>query len=270
MTIELDWYKPDQESVYRATQFIDSGFLYIKELSLIEKKGSIDKITALVELLEHHHLNTLSHTFEDVFLATTLIVDYVGKAKGALPFIEEVFLGALLHDIGKTAVPQKILNSDKTNLPPEEKQILDLHSQFGSEILKRVGIGRRGYFCDEHHVGNSNSIEFSEKDINNRHPLTEFVSMADTLSGMMDPRRQYHDGRPKTAEEVTKAIHLKHKNGKLSNEIMDSFERVFADKNMFPPFFSTEKFGRNSIFMELIDKYRLGDILRSSMQKRKN
>ena len=186
-----------------------------------------------------------------------------------MPFIEEVFLGALLHDIGKTAVPKAILNSNKKNLLPEEKEILDLHSQFGSDILKRVDLDRLSYYCDEHHIGNSNNRTFTEEDINNRHPLTEFVSMADVISGMMDPRRYYHNGQPKIAEEVMEVIYLKNKNGKFSDEIMESFQRTIVDKKRFPPFFGTEVFERSNTFMRLIDKYKLGDTVRRSMQRRK-
>lgn len=266
---EYLWYQPDAESQEKASIYIDVNYSYKRELMVLKEMDFIDKITALMELMERHHANTLSHTFENAFLATLLIVDYFKGSKGALPFVEEVFLGALLHDIGKSAVPKSILDSNKSKLPVEKKEILDLHSQFGSEILRRADLSRFAYFCDEHHIGNSNSRVFTEDEINNRHPLTEFVSMADVISGMMDPRRHYHNGQPKTAEQVMEVIYLKHKNGKFSDEIMDSFQRTIVNKKRFPPFFGTEVFESNKTFMGLIDKYKLGDTVRRSMQRRK-
>ena len=42
--------------------------------------------------------------------------------------------GALLHDIGKTAIPLKILNKPST-LSHEEREIIDMHSAIGYEMV---------------------------------------------------------------------------------------------------------------------------------------
>jgi HD-GYP domain-containing protein (c-di-GMP phosphodiesterase class II) len=51
--------------------------------------------------------------------------------------IEEVGLGAILHDIGKVYIPTEILNkSDK--LTPEEYELVKLHCQSGFDTLRKI------------------------------------------------------------------------------------------------------------------------------------
>ena len=45
----------------------------------------------------------------------------------------------MLHDYGKVLIPKEILNK-KGALTPEEKQIMELHSEFGYELLKQQGV----------------------------------------------------------------------------------------------------------------------------------
>lgn len=277
---EIHWYQPDRERVSKASKWIAKNYPYNEELKVIKKMRLVNKIPALMELHERNHPNTLSHTFEDAFLATSLAFDYfVHLARKIrlsdqetvrlfMPKVEEIFLGALIHDIGKTAISSSIIDN-KDILSDKEKEFLNLHSQLGSDILKRVKLGDIAYFCDEHHIGNSNSVIFTESELNSRHPLTEFVMTADVISGSMDPRRLYNK-QPKTAMEVIDMINRKHASGKLSDGLTESFKRVVVDQNMFPPFFGTKIFGKSPVFMRLIKKYNLGDILNRNMVKREN
>ncbi len=47
--------------------------------------------------------------------------------------------GAILHDIGKVLIPDKILNKP-SNLTPQEHKIMDLHSELGYELLKNSDV----------------------------------------------------------------------------------------------------------------------------------
>ena len=48
---------------------------------------------------------------------------------------------ALLHDYGKVLIPQKILNKEGS-LDENEKEIMQLHSTFGYELLKQQGVSK--------------------------------------------------------------------------------------------------------------------------------
>ncbi len=61
-------------------------------------------------------------------------------------FIQNLFQGAILHDIGKVAVPDEILNK-KTPLTPEEESLLRLHTRRGGEVINTMmeGIQNSGF-----------------------------------------------------------------------------------------------------------------------------
>ncbi|MGM0641750.1 MAG: HD-GYP domain-containing protein [Thermotogota bacterium] len=48
---------------------------------------------------------------------------------------EKIYIGALVHDVGKSLIPKKIL-SKPTNLDPEEMRIIQKHSELGLKIVK--------------------------------------------------------------------------------------------------------------------------------------
>lgn len=52
-------------------------------------------------------------------------------------FIQNIFQGAILHDIGKVAVPDEILVK-KTALSPEEEALLRLHTRKGGDVIRTM------------------------------------------------------------------------------------------------------------------------------------
>jgi diguanylate cyclase (GGDEF)-like protein/putative nucleotidyltransferase with HDIG domain len=65
--------------------------------------------------------------------------------------IEELRQAALLHDLGKLGVPERILNKP-ASLSPEEWRIMQDHAALGEQILSRIsGFGRVGRIVGEHH-----------------------------------------------------------------------------------------------------------------------
>ena len=292
-THENNWYTPELKKRLQASIHINLGkYPYRRELAAVKKLTHRDKVSALLELVDHHHPQTLSHIFEVAFIATSVAYDYfvsLGRKTGYsderiisefMPKVEEVFIGSLLHDIGKTAVPINILSStkrvlhkndnkhltDKEKLWEREKGILNLHSQFGSVILNKVGFGHLGYICDQHHIGNSNSAVFHPDDIHRRYPLTEFTALADTVSGMRDKRRSYIRNEA-TISRVIDVVYQKLNNEKLSPGVVEAFRRVIIEQNKFPPYYKPEDFLSNMLFRGFMEKYRLTDLLKRNLSK---
>jgi diguanylate cyclase (GGDEF)-like protein/putative nucleotidyltransferase with HDIG domain len=54
--------------------------------------------------------------------------------------VKGVAVAALLHDIGKLAVPEHILNKP-TTLTPEERKLIQMHPSVGAEIIEAVDFG---------------------------------------------------------------------------------------------------------------------------------
>lgn len=260
------WYKPPSEVYEKAYKYFETSCQYREELSEISRLTLEKRVEKLLSILERHHPNTLSHVFEVALVSTSLVTNYFkGSIEEALPFIEEVFVGTLLHDIGKIVVPRKILNSDKSQLSPEDKETLNLHSQLGSVVLESVGLERYRYFCDEHHIGNNNNGAFKNDDIDLRHPLTEFVGIADALCGQMDPRRNRGGKPPKSIHEVLGRF--RESRSSFSDETFASFNEVVL-RVLIPPFPSTVPFERNKIFMELAGKYGITGMIQRNVEKR--
>ncbi|OQY66936.1 hypothetical protein B6D29_02375 [Microgenomates bacterium UTCPR1] len=261
------WYQPQPQVYERAYNYFKKSCQYRNELLEISRLTLEKRVEKLLLILEKHNPDTLAHVFKVALVATSLVMNYFrGSIEEALPFIEEVFVGALLHDIGKIVVPRKILNSDKSQLLPEDKETLNLHSQLGSVVLESVGLERYRYFCDEHHIGNNNNGAFEVKDIRLRHPLTEFVGIADALCGQMDPRRNRGGKPPKSIHEVLGRF--RESRSSFSDETFASFNEVVL-RVLIPPFPSTVPFERNKIFMELAGKYGITGMIQRNVERRK-
>jgi len=71
-----------------------------------------------------------------------LLAEQLGRHSAYAPFIDDDFLlniyeAALLHDIGRTALPQDILTKPN-GLTPEERKLVESHTVVGREICRAV------------------------------------------------------------------------------------------------------------------------------------
>lgn len=104
---------------------------------------------------------------------------------------------ALLHDIGKALIPSVILNKP-SKLTDVERNIVDMHAELGSEILKTTNIDPKVIEQVElHHMGYADS-----KKINNI--SAQILSACDVDSALRE-KRPYKDQFP---EEKVKEIML--------------------------------------------------------------
>ncbi len=90
-------------------------------------------VAELVDALRSHHTGTAEHSNR---LATSC--RSVGEELGlAADDLFELELVAILHDIGKLAVPAEILDLDRP-LNPEERAVVRAHTIRGAEILAEI------------------------------------------------------------------------------------------------------------------------------------
>ena len=92
--------------------------------------------TALVlgDVIEYDDAYTGEHTYGVVRLAQ-LVAARLGLDAGQLRNVE---FGALLHDIGKIAVPKQIINKPGP-LSPDEWEVVKTHTVEGERMLDRIG-----------------------------------------------------------------------------------------------------------------------------------
>lgn len=96
------------------------------------RRNSAAALTSLTRALEVRHKETAGHSNRAIDLTIALAKQCGIKSKDRLRQIRE---GALLHDIGKIAVPDTILLKNG-ELTPEEWEIIKTHPRIGFELLQ--------------------------------------------------------------------------------------------------------------------------------------
>jgi HD-GYP domain-containing protein (c-di-GMP phosphodiesterase class II) len=112
-------------------------------------REALSRPAVVVHLLD---LRSLSAYEPQHALQTLLLSGLIGRAMG-LPEAElfTLGLGAFLHDIGKVAVPSRILDKPG-HLEPEEWSVIRRHPLFGGEILgEQGGVWREAARAALHH-----------------------------------------------------------------------------------------------------------------------
>ncbi|MFB9516367.1 HD-GYP domain-containing protein [Streptomyces purpureus] len=91
-------------------------------------------IRALVQAVDLKDRYTRGHS-ERVGRASVLIARELGMDEGRL---EVLRFAGILHDVGKLGVPTRVLRKDGP-LTPEERRIIQLHPEYGHEIVRGIG-----------------------------------------------------------------------------------------------------------------------------------
>jgi diguanylate cyclase (GGDEF)-like protein/putative nucleotidyltransferase with HDIG domain len=91
----------------------------------------LDTVTSLAFAIDAKDHYTQGHS-QKVSAYAALIAEAMGMTEGE---VEEIRLGAVLHDIGKVGIPETILNKSGP-LNPEEWETMKSHVQFGAKILE--------------------------------------------------------------------------------------------------------------------------------------
>jgi putative nucleotidyltransferase with HDIG domain len=103
--------------------------------------------------------------------------------------LEEITLAGALHDIGKSQIPQEILNKPNL-LTPNEFEIMKMHTTRGYEILKKSGNYSENIMLAvlQHHErmdGKGYPLGLRGKEI---HPFARIVAIADIYHAMTSDR----------------------------------------------------------------------------------
>lgn len=177
----------------------------------------------LEKLLSNHHPETLSHSQR---------VSYAAKRMGEkIDFsdeeIQQLAIGGLLHDIGKTSIPLSVLNK-ASSLTAEERDTMEYHPQAGFTLIKPhdVVVALISLY---HHTNQANSYPSLPELENPRIALmAEIVSCADKTDALLSARA-YKD--PWEAEEARTALNSGFYDPKLVNlaiEVHTSFNQILA------------------------------------------
>lgn len=157
--------------------------------------------TVLVGLasIKEYDEYTFSHSV-NVSVLSMLIADRIGLRKSE---VAQVGVAALLHDIGKTHVPQEVLNKPDS-LDAGEWDMMERHPMLGAIELSRVRSLRA--VVDPLLVALQHHVQFDAKGYPRKpgpweiHPFVKIVSVADVYDAMTTPRiYREHVLRPDSA-----------------------------------------------------------------------
>lgn len=123
---------------------------------------------------------------------------------------------AMLHDYGKVLIPNKILNK-KEALTPQEKEIIEQHSELGYELLKEQGINPNVLNLIKYHHQNSDGSGYPNADTNFEYNTSlAILQCADKYSALSE-ERSYKNAMP--AQECLEIMQDEVKNGNLPSEV---------------------------------------------------
>ena len=115
----------------KAFKSLASAFYTITRYNIIQNKFQSEVILSLLELLEIHDFYTRGHSQNVATLTQEIAKEMKLSEKG----VRNAYWAGLIHDIGKTLIPDNILNK-KSDLSAEEYENIQKHPLWGYQILK--------------------------------------------------------------------------------------------------------------------------------------
>ncbi|RKT06815.1 putative nucleotidyltransferase with HDIG domain [Streptomyces sp. 3211.6] len=148
-------------------------------------------IRALVQAVDIKDRYTRGHS-ERVGQASEMIARELGMADDRL---EVVRIAGILHDVGKLGVPTRLLRKNGP-LTPEERRVIELHPEYGHEMVRGIGfLGEARSAILHHHErvdGSGYPYGLSGEQIP---VLARVVAVADSFDAMTSTR-SYSRARP--------------------------------------------------------------------------
>ncbi|MHC1759059.1 MAG: HD-GYP domain-containing protein [Negativicutes bacterium] len=184
-------------------------------LPLIEDPAVMDNLQMV-----SHTEDYLYHHSVDVGILSGCIGMWMGR-----PFreIEEIILGAMLHDVGKTLIPLKVLNKPDV-LTEEERNLVRFHSIRGYKFLKQnTELPRSLLLCAlQHHERMDGSGYPLSVQADKIHPYAKIIAVADVFDAITSDRNYGRKVTPYEAVEILRSEMAR----KLDVEVCS----VFIDK----------------------------------------
>ncbi|WP_438485919.1 HD-GYP domain-containing protein [Streptomyces sp. S186] len=148
-------------------------------------------VRALVQAVDIKDRYTRGHS-ERVGRASVLIARELGMAEDRL---EVLRFAGILHDVGKLGVPTRVLRKDGP-LTPEERRIIELHPEYGHEIVRGIGFLGEARAAILHHHERMDGSGYPYGLMGRQIPeCARVVAVADAFDAMTSTR-SYRRARP--------------------------------------------------------------------------
>ena len=137
--------------------------------------------------------------------------------------LAELQEAAMLHDYGKILIPDSILNK-KGKLTPKEKEIMDLHSELGYELLKNKGLSNKTLNLIKYHHQNPTKTGYPKANKDFDYGIdSQILTAADKYTALRE-KRSYKNpmGKYEALEIIAKDVN----NGLISQEIYTALTKI--------------------------------------------
>ncbi len=165
-----------------------------------------------------HVADSVIESFDKGHIKTTY--DYAVKIGEKLNLnnteMKKLKTAAILHDVGKTLIPQEILNKPAA-LNPQEREIINTHSELGYEILK-------GLCADEEAL----DVALNHHKDGDGGKLCDIIKIADRYSALTS-ERPYK--KPFSKEKAFAILDEEVEMGKIKNEYLQALKDMVGFKN---------------------------------------
>jgi putative nucleotidyltransferase with HDIG domain len=185
-----------------------------------QKRQFLEMVTALSEAIERRDPYTGGHV-RRVVTYSVLLGQELGLDAEQL---EELRLAAILHDIGKIAVPDQILRKP-ARLDPEEARIMERHTIDGADMVSRIRTLRHLLPGIRNHHERLDGRGYPDRLTDAELPLIpRIIGVADTFDAMTTDR-PYRHALP---VEVAAAEIARGAGSQFCPRVADAFGRLFA------------------------------------------
>lgn len=158
---------------------------------------------ALAEAIDAKDTYTSGHS-QRVAEYSAKIAERLGKTKEEC---DEIYLIALLHDVGKIGIPNAIINK-KGRLTDDEYEIIKTHPVRGKDILKKISTAPNLSIGAHYHHERFDGKGYPEGLKGEEIPeIARIIAVADSYDAMTS-KRSYRDGLPlaKVKSELIKGM----------------------------------------------------------------
>ncbi|MCX4669831.1 HD-GYP domain-containing protein [Streptomyces sp. NBC_01381] len=148
-------------------------------------------IRALVQAVDIKDRYTRGHS-ERVGRASVMIARELGMTDER---VESLRFAGILHDVGKLGVPTRLLRKDGP-LTPEERRVIELHPEYGHEMVRGIGFLGEARAAILHHHERIDGSGYPYGLVGRQIPeFARVVAVADAFDAMTSTR-SYRRGRP--------------------------------------------------------------------------
>lgn len=205
------------------------------------KKGFLEMLVYTIDFRSEH---TVVHT-----LATVNFAQQLGRLKRLSgKDLRDLYYGALLHDLGKIAIPLNILESPG-RLSDQDMKIMKAHVRITEMILEGIVDNDVLQIAVRHHEKLDGSGYHKGLTGDQLTLPQQIVAVADILSALYG-KRSYKDAFPK--EKIQSIIQSDADNGKINKStvqsLMNHYDQIIAD-------FEKEKENTIGLYLKIKEQY---------------